>query len=1096
MKIDVYQEQYRSKQAYHEPGKIGFGFNASVIKDAGDALIGAAMNKVENDDELNSARIEADTMFEADKMLRDFKANADPENFEQDMTNQRNAIQTLIKDQSKNFKLAKNQQAFTEKMTRGLEENYIGQALSFSYKLQDAHAQNLVKSSIDSFKAQLLAGNSLVTPQSVIQNIKDYATVIGQRFKVDQDTLDKFVQKQISETITSYAYGVVDADPLAIKNMLLGDNFDKFKAAQEEAGNSFTMEEFWANPELQKEYRESEFGANWVDMGEYLDYPTRMTLWQVAMNTIDKQEKEALKQQLAANSYADWEVDQALEAAIAQCNNDGTIPSQYATPSTITALDDPALGSKNEVIKMGEAKKGPLEKGNSYTKEGLTFANGIDGGLRGQGYTTYITSNLRPDDKDSQHATASAVDIQVFSKGNWSLDGSIKAYAEAVKKYGNHMRKGGTLFEIDPNKLSYVKTQLEQMGIDTSYVNWSQSAKYGEIAYKENHPHIHFGIDPKADYTKTDSGSDVSFHFQTQVGKMRYMQQRAAGKDPKTAYGAALKDETKLLAAKRSYTLVQGVITQKNSDGTVLDPAQYGNAIIALKNSINGNTKMSDSQRIIELAAIEAAEKELTKAQKLYNEDPAQFTATYYRTTDPNQIVAIQQGVYNIAPTEARAMTEAQAKTEATKLSRMTGEQFVNAASNYTVNDILAISKYMDDPDKSGLFAYVGMASPKGKADIQKCITNWDTVKQFIEQEKNSGRSKVFGKQGNWKAYVQGELNKNPMMEKYLNDITKTNPQAKTQLIGAMTTLYAYRASEVGSGGDPKAIIQDMVNDFIGESYNTLSVRNPYWGGTDVNISRQAFNSVDAGRVKTVLEQVTALGVNPNKIGAFDAQALRSGSEKLDAASKITLDAKNKADHEANVRTAVLTGSYDGMTVSMAYGSNKKQVYSGEIMRSTDGRQIKMNIQDLVAIDKQAEAMIEKWHRGGKDYYIPGSGKYTPQQSGSGKYLSTSRDNAKKAAIEHLLTKKYPWLGTSDYTNFVKRNVWVSVYDSEGKDSIYDPKARKKAEDLNIAKGQPLRNYKGVYDIYYDENGKEVSRKKVKGTFKIDNNPENHFAGE
>ena len=32
MKIDVYQEQYRSKQAYHEPGKIGFGFNPNIIK--------------------------------------------------------------------------------------------------------------------------------------------------------------------------------------------------------------------------------------------------------------------------------------------------------------------------------------------------------------------------------------------------------------------------------------------------------------------------------------------------------------------------------------------------------------------------------------------------------------------------------------------------------------------------------------------------------------------------------------------------------------------------------------------------------------------------------------------------------------------------------------------------------------------------------------------------------------------------------------------------------------------------------------------------------------------------------------------------------
>ncbi len=1072
MRIQVYEEQYKTKTPYHEAGKVANDQWAKAIKVGGDALIGAAINKLENDDDLNSARIEADTTFEADKMLRDFKANADPENFEQDMASQRTAIQDLIKNQSKQFKMAKNQRAFTEKMTRGLEENYIGQALTFSYKLQDEHAQNLVKSSIDSFKAQLLAGNSLVTPQSVIQNIKEYATSVGQRFKVDQQTLDKFVRQQIAETVTSYAYGIVDTDPTAIKNMLLGDNFDKFKIAQEEAGTPFTMEEFWVNPELQQAYRESEYGANWVDIGEYLDYPTRMTLWKVATEAADKQEKEALKQKLAENSYADYEVDQALESSIAQCNNDGTIPKQYAAPSTVTSLDDPALGSKNEVIKMGEAKKARLKAGNSYTKEGITFANGIDGGIRGQGYTTYITSNLRPNDSGSQHVTASAIDIQVFKGKDWSLDGSIKAYAEAVKKYGNHMRKGGTLFEIDPNKLPYVKAQLEQMGIDTSYVNWEQSKKYGAEAYADNRPHIHFGIDPKADYTKTDSGTGTSFHFQTQIGKMRYMQQRSAGKDPKTAYGAALKDETKLLAAKRSYTLVQSVITQKNADGAVISPAQYGRVIIDLKNSVNGNTKMSDSQRIIELAAIEAAEKELTRAQNLYNDDPAQFASEYFRTTDPNQIVAIQQGLYNIAPSEARAMTEAQAKTEAIKLGRLTGEQFVNAASQYSINDILAISKHMDDPDKSGLFAYVGMASPKGKADIQKCITNWDTVKKFIEQEKNSGKSRVFGKQGNWKAYVQGELNKNPMMEKYLNDLTKTNPQAKTQLISAMTTLYAYRASEVGSTGDPKAIIQDMVNDFIGESYNTLSVRNPYWGGTDVNISRQAFNSVDAEHAKNVLEVITALGVDPNKIGAFDAQALRSGSYKLDDASKITLDARNKADHAANVRTAVLTGSYDGKTVSMAYGSNKKQVYSGEIMRSTDGLQIKMTVQELIDLDKQAETIVAKWGGSGI-YYIPGEGKYTMSRDmeittpakanplasretiGSGLstkstvkvYTPVSKAVAKKAAIEHLLVKKYNWLNNSDYSQFSK------VITKDG----------------------------NRYKVIYNEEGKEVSRKKLNG---------------
>ena len=209
------------------------------------------------------------------------------------------------------------------------------------------------------------------------------------------------------------------------------------------------------------------------------------------------------------------------------------------------------------------------------------------------------------------------------------------------------------------------------------------------------------------------------------------------------------------------------------------------------------------------------------------------------------------------------------------------------------------------------------------------------------------------------------------------------------------------------------------------------------------------------------------------------------------------MNARNKNDHAANVRSSKLYSSMDGMSVSFAFGDTKQTPYSGNIMRTTDGTKAKMQLKDLVEINKQAELMIEKWHKGSKGYYIPGGGKYTPQQSGSGAYLSTSRENAKKAAIEHLLTKKYPWLGVSSYTNFVKRGVWVSVYDSpNGKPVMYDPKARKRAEALNNAKGQPLRNYRGVYDIYYDENGKEISRKKAKGVYKLDNNPENHFAGE
>ena len=152
MKIDVYQEQYKSKQASYEPGKIGFGFDPSIIKTAGDALISASIKKMEQDDALNSARIEADTAHEADKMLQEYKATANPDDFVGDMERQQKGIQTLIQDKAKSFKTKAAQTAFVEKMTRGIEEPYVKQSLFYSYELQATTASKKVQAGLDSQK--------------------------------------------------------------------------------------------------------------------------------------------------------------------------------------------------------------------------------------------------------------------------------------------------------------------------------------------------------------------------------------------------------------------------------------------------------------------------------------------------------------------------------------------------------------------------------------------------------------------------------------------------------------------------------------------------------------------------------------------------------------------------------------------------------------------------------------------------------------------------------------------------------------------------------------------------------------------------------
>ena len=247
-----------------------------------------------------------------------------------------------------------------------------------------------------------------------------------------------------------------------------------------------------------------------------------------------------------------------------------------------------------------------------------------------------------------------------------------------------------------------------------------------------------------------------------------------------------------------------------------------------------------------------------------------------------------------------------------------------------------------------------------------------------------------------------------------------------------------------------------MAQDFIGSNFNQVSIRNPYWGATSVEVSSKAFSGNETNQIKEVLDVVNALGINPNKIGAFDQQALLSNSEKIDPALQMAMNKRNKLDHDANVRSAKLYSNMDGMSVSFAFGDTKQTPYSGNIMRTTNGTKAKLQLRDLVEIDKQAERMILKWKAPAgsaySGYKIPGTGRHTSIQQG---YVN-SKKAAKTAAIEHLLTNKYPWLGKSDYTQFHR------IVSKFGKGGAIE----------------------ASYDVYYNADGKEISRKRVRSSNK------------
>lgn len=1021
MKISVYQEQYKSGQAHHDPGKIGFGYDVESFRNLGNTLVSASYKKLENDDIASSARIEADTMLAASKMYRDFEANADPDNFDGDIETQQANIQNLIQQQSQKFKLPKSQAAFVEKMTRGLEEQYMGKTLNYSYTLQEEQFKKNIQEGFDAQKAQLLAGNSFITVEDVMSNIRASSIALAQKYHIPQDKLQEYLDKQNTSIVKSYAYGMVDKDPALVRDLLVGNSFDKFRAYKESQGQGFSMDDFWQNTELQEEYRDSDFGAKWTEAVKYLDYDTRVDLWKMANNELSRQEKEAAKQRLLENSMSDWELDKQKEAAISQANKDGRLLLKITGNTKVTYEDDDALGTKGQAISMGQISLGHISKGNHVTQNAKDFAGGISGSISARGYKIVVTSNVRPNDYDSKHKDGSACDIQVMGKdGKLSEQGLIEAYKAAVKNYGNNMRKGGTLFEVDPSRLQSIKAQLEAEGVDTSYVNWAQSAKYGADALKEKRQHIHFGIDRGANYKISNSGKGVEYQFKTQHGKQRYLQKRAAGKSPQEAYDAARQDELEIFTAIAEYNLTQGIVQTKNSNGTLLDPAFYGRELQRQKQAITADKNMSDTDRIIALAAIEKAENNLPKLQQMYREDTSAFMIETGQAKTPEEAAIMQMKNYGISSEEVMMMSNEEAKVKADQLiNKLPPEQAVAYVKSNAVNPatLRQIGKFIEDDSKGNLILYSAMASPAMTSQIITALKDWDNVKKAIQQN-----PKMFPT--SWKQQVIGEFQKNNVIKSYLADVAKTNPQESTKILDAMSSIYAARI--YAGATDKKALIDDIAKNLIGVNFNTVTVKSPRQGNTSLNVST-AFQGNDLYKIKRVSDMVSSIGINPNAIGLVPELSTSTGG----AASKALADEANitrRHQLDSMIKSSKLSGTPDGMNAMFTWEDAKGVAAGSAIYNKNTGRPLQISYRDMTQIYNEAYKLKESWKNKTSNTYAIPSGKYWGLYGGT-------ETNAMNAALEHVITTKYNWLNTTDYTTLKKAQprTYTGNYYQEGK---------------------------------------------------------------
>lgn len=1049
MKINVYQEQYKSSQAHHDPGKIGFGTDVNRFVQTGTTLINAAMDKMQKDDEFNSARIEADTNLAADKLYREFQETANPDDFEGDVERQRGLIQNLIQEQSKQFKLPASRNAFVQKMTRGLETQYMGDTLKYSYELQETRYKQLGQEAFDSYKAQLLAGNRFITVEDTMAAMRDYYTTLAKRYHIPQDKLDEYLKNQNTSIVKSYAYGMIEQNPQIVRDLLVGNSFDKFRAYKESRGEAFEMDQFWQDANLRKEYQESEFGAQWTNVSQYLDYETRIDLWQMANGEIERKNKEQEKQKFLQNSMSDYDLDLQRDAAISQAKSNGKLTTKIVGATKITYADDPGIGTKNQAVAMGQISYGKIDSGNKVSTQAKQFAGGVSGAISAQGYKVRLTSSIRPNDTGSKHVDGSAVDLQILGKdGKVSEQGFISAYKSALALYGNNIRKNSVLFEMDPTRLDQIKQQLENEGVDTSFVNWEQSKKYGKIAHEKGGAHLHLGIDKNADYSVTNSGQGVELTFKTQHGKQRYLQKRAEGKSVQEAYDAAREDEHKIFVALEEYNLTQRIVLAKDSAGNLVSPSQYGKILDQVKREVDNDTKLSDADRLIKHAAIEAAKTKIPKLQEMYRDDTVTFLIETGQAKNSEEAAVLQDKLYHIAPSEIKTMSDAEAQTKAAEFTKMNADNAVDYIKSEAVNpaSLRQLSKYIStDDQRAQMLLYAAMATPTLTAQIKNAGNEWKQVEEYI-----SKHDKIFG--ANWRAKIEGKFRANSTVKNYFSDISKTNPVEAEKMLNAMSSIYAYRMYSGATNSDN--VIDDIAKNLIGANYNTVTVDNPRFGNTQISVAT-SFQGNDLYKIKRVCNIISSLGIDANSIGLV-RDIEQGGNSAVSKASAEESNITRRHELDNILKTAKLSGTPDGLSAMFTW-EDAKGIYAGSIIRDKTAGNAPMQIsyKDMVEAYNEAYAIMQGWklegqyYKGGKTYkgntyklehsrYARFKGTYEYDYGTAKNPYEATEEHAMSAALEYVLTNKYNFLNKTEYSNLTntsksKQLYWTSPNSLSGK---------------------------------------------------------------
>ena len=1036
MRIEVYEEQYKTKTPYVEPGKVANTQLAEAIGQAGKLVTGAIDAKLESDDMVDMARIEADTVLAADKLYRDFQEHADPENFVKDIESQKQNIQSLIQNQSKQFRLAKNQRQFSEKMTRSLEEQFMGKTLSYGYALQEQTFKTRFMEGYDNIDALILSGDTMLDLQTAVNLKTDAARAMAKKYHIPADKLETFIQQQVAKTVSSYAYAMIPKDPQLVMDVLVGKGLEQFRLAKEAVGQNFTIEEFLNSPELQEEYRQSEFGASFVNYLQYLDYPTRKELYDRASYQKDKNDKEAVQLKLQQNAITADELDNWYDTEKANIEQYGTFTNKFGGAHTIDGTVDPRLAVNGQTITMGRITYGLFSKGHYYTKNSEDFAKGISGSTSAMGYIPKLQSNVRPDAKDSKHKDGSATDLGFYKNEVFSVEGCVAGYIAAVTKYGGYIPKGGVLFEIKNEWLSkadraklkkpdgteldvvdYIKSRLKAQGVDLSYADFAGSKKWRD---KASGAHVHFSMKKDADYTKSASaGEKVSYQVRSDFGLAVYRSKAASGASPKECYEAAHKKEVELFALMEGEKIVREISVTKNANGAAVyrNPSEYQAALDAKREQIR-TANMTTEQRYMALKGLEAAQKRVSEVLAKYPESPVDAVKLMFKNvkTDEDATKILKAPGFGVDTRNTPAYSTNTAKVMAdqlqNKLSPTDAVMLVRTKLTSPAK-LKQVAQYIKG-DKGNLIMYSYLATPGMAENIASAVQNLETTKLMVSKDK-----RTFG-QG-WENNVMATIKKDPIMKHFLSNLDKTQPGESAKLLNAMVQMFAYEATQgTAKGAKREVICKKVIDGFIGANYASTSVRTPRETANLV-VSRKLPN-VDKSlpEIKAVLSVAAAYGIKPTEIWARE-NTITDAHKSIQAAYTKGNAEERKRQVNAVMRQTTLTSTPDGLAAQFTWAPKDGMRHDVPVLRKSFTAPAEITYKDAIQVYNEATNIVNRYmkSKSGSTYGHPTKSRYISEANMTVPEL-ISRAQAYNLAIHYVLCKKYNWIDTTGVVDFTK----------------------------------------------------------------------------